>query len=248
METDPSIIRTFSGHTDRVRAVIAATSAIVRQGLRVYAARVPMEIVAEITSHGQCFELVRDLAPDVVLLEAHFAESRRYAALRAFRRACPTTVVIVVNVCERRERVLEAVFHGAAGYISLESSVDDLQATLASAAQGRLLVSDGVLREAVIGLDTSRASWTSANVTVALPLRQRETEVLRMMAEGRSDSEIAEELAVSVKTVREYVSKTLRRLHVSSRVQAVLWALGHGVAEIPPSPGTTEPPEDAEAP
>lgn len=201
-----------------IRAIVASTSPVVSEGLRGMLAGAGVEVVGAAMSPEEAAELASALAPDVAFLTLRFAELQGFAAVQGVRDASPKTAVIVINLDSDGGRLLEVLGHGASCYLWHQISGPSLLLAAEAALQGFILADRTALRNSL----ASRS--LTADAAAAQRLTPREREVLALMARGLSNREIAEELTVSVATVRTHVSNILARLGVSDRVQAAVLA------------------------
>ena len=210
----------------RVRVIIADDHEVVRFGLVSLLDDTDIEIVAEASTGEEAVSLSRKHKPDVVLLDIRMAPGNDgLAALEKIRSDVPSVRCIMLTTFDNPTYIARAVASGAHDYILKGSSREELLESITGAASGQLPMRAGELR---------RVATTMANRVVTpdpdVPLTQREMQVLRHVALGLSNKEIAQSLTISVETVKEHVQNILRKLAVNDRTQAAVWAVRRGLA------------------
>ena len=207
-----------------VKVVIADDHEVVRRGLASLLAGSEVKIVGEAINGEEAVKLTRKLKPDVVLLDIRMPGKDGLEALDKIRAEMPGTRVVMLSTFDNPTYVARAVAAGAQDYTLKGASCRDIINSITGAAAGQLPARAGELR---------RVATTMANrVATAdpdIPLTQRETQVLRHMALGLSNKEIAQSLTISVETVKEHVQNILRKIAVSDRTQAAVWAVRRGL-------------------
>lgn len=188
-----------------------------------------IELVGEASDGAEAVELIARTAPDVVLMDVQMPVMDGLEATRTVLEGESPTRIIILTTFERDEYIFEALRVGASGFLLKNAPPEDLIAAVRIVASGEALLSPSVTKR-VIG------SFASATATIGTPppgiehLTERELEVLRHVAEGLSNSEIAEQLYVGEATVKTHVSNVLSKLHLRDRVQAVVLAHRHGLS------------------
>ena len=207
-----------------IRILLADDHSVVRQGLRMFLALDPdLEVIGEATDGAEAVRLARELNPDVVLMDMLMPVMDGVAATATIRRELPDTEVIALTSVLEDEKVVGAVRAGAIGYLLKDTEADDLRRAIKAAADGQVQLSPKAaarLMREVRAPDSPEA------------LTERETDVLRLLAQGKSNKEIAHLLSLSEKTVKTNVSNVLAKLGVPSRTQAALYAVRIGLVSI----------------
>jgi DNA-binding NarL/FixJ family response regulator len=194
---------------------------VVRQGLRAFLeVQDDIRVVGEAGDGAQALELIDELQPDVVLLDLQMPGMDGVAVLHAMRERGDSARVLVVTSFTQPEAVLPAMRGGAAGYVYKDVEPAALAQGIRSVHAGQTLLADDVAAVLVAGEERNSS----------IGLTDREGDVLREIAQGRSNREIARALVVSEKTVKTHVSNILLKLGVQDRTQAALWAVRNGVA------------------
>ncbi len=214
-----------------IRILVADDHRVVREGLRHFMEGEPgIEIVGEAAEGVEACRLAHDLKPDVILMDLLMPGMDGIQATAAIRRELPETEVIALTSVLDDASVVEAVRAGATGYLLKNTEADNPIHAIKAAAAGQAQLSPEanarLLRE-VRSSDNAEA------------LTEREIDVLRLLAKGRSSKEIAQDLNVGEGTVKTHVSKILAKLRVPSRTQAALYALRVGLVPVPSQTHTT---------
>jgi DNA-binding NarL/FixJ family response regulator len=214
-----------------IRIVIADDHSVVRQGLRMFLALDPdMDIVAEAGDGADAVRLVRELQPDVVLMDLIMPVMDGIAATQAIREEFPDTEVVALTSVLEDASVVGAIRAGAIGYLLKTTEAEDLRRAIRAAAGGQVQLSP----EAATRLMREVRAPDSPET-----LTGRETDVLRLVAEGKANKEIAQGLGIGEKTVKTHVSNILAKLGLQSRTQAALYAARIGIVTIHQVSGRT---------
>ncbi len=209
-----------------VRIIVADDHEVVRSGLVSLLNGTDIEIVAEASTSEEVVSLVCIHKPDVVLLDIRMAPgSGGLIALEKIRDAVPSVQCVMLTAFDNPTYIARAVAAGAHDYILKSCSRDELLDSIMNAASGQIPVRAGELRRVATTM-SNRVATPDPDI----PLTQREMQVLRHVALGLSNKEIAQSLTISVETVKEHVQNILRKLAVSDRTQAAVWAVRRGLA------------------
>jgi DNA-binding NarL/FixJ family response regulator len=190
-----------------------------------------IEVVAEAANGQEAVDLAQALAPDVVLMDVRMPKLNGIAATRSILEAIPNANVIMLTVSDEEDDLFEAMKAGAAGYLLKEISIEEVGRSVRGVHQGQRLVTPslatklitefaGMSRRPARGLDTPQ-------------LTPRELEVLRHVADGASNREIASRLGISENTVKNHVRNILEKLRLHSRREAVLYAMRENLLDLP---------------
>jgi DNA-binding NarL/FixJ family response regulator len=210
-----------------IRILIADDHPIVREGLSAVLETQPdFAIVGEASSGAQAVERAAALRPDVILLDLELPELDGVAALRAIRAADPAARVLIFTAFDTDERILAAVQAGAQGYLLKGAPREELFQAI------RVVHGGGSLLQPVVAARLLRQVSGASAVGLPEPLTERELEVLRLLAKGRQNKEIANELWISERTVKFHVSAILAKLGVGNRTEAVSKAAQLGLIEL----------------
>lgn len=204
-----------------IRVLIADDHSVVRKGLRTFLGLSPdLEIVGEASDGQEVVRLAHDLRPDVVLMDLKMPKMDGIAATEAIRKDLPDTEVIALTSILEDESVVGAVRAGAIGYLLKDTEADELCRAIKAAAAGQVQLSPQAAARLMREVRTPENPET---------LTERENDVLRLLARGFSNKEIAQELGLSQKTIKIHVSNILGKLGVASRTQAALYAIRTGL-------------------
>jgi DNA-binding NarL/FixJ family response regulator len=207
-----------------IRVLIADDHSVVREGLRTFLGLdAEIEIVGDATNGEEAVQMARQLAPDVVLMDLKMPKVDGITAIGNIRRELPDTEVIALTSVLEDALVLGALRAGAIGYLLKDTEADDLRRAIKAAAAGQVQLSPQAAARLVREV---RAPETTGS------LSERETEVLRLLAQGYSNKELAQALGISEKTVKAHITSILAKLNASSRTQAALYAVRAGL--VPP--------------
>ncbi len=212
-----------------VRVAIVDDHGIVRQGLRALLTRPGIEVVGEASNGNAAIDLVRELQPDVLLLDIRMEEGDGLSCLPGIKKVSPDTSVIMLTTYANPGYLARSIYHGAAGYLSKDVDPAKVVKAVRSVAAGEEIIDRTLLRAALAGAVDNNAPEPEPDSLPADDLSNRETEVLQLIAAGMTNAEIGETLTISVSTVKTHVRHILEKLHVSDRTQAALWAVRNQV-------------------
>ncbi|MEU9182424.1 response regulator transcription factor [Streptomyces sp. NPDC048550] len=208
-----------------IRVLLVDDHQVVRRGLRTFLeVQDDIEVVGEAADGEEGVARAEELRPDVILMDIKMPGTDGIEALRRLRaQANPARVLIVTSFTEQRT-VVPALRAGAAGYVYKDIDPDALAGAIRSVHAGHVLLQPEVA-EALLSQEEQPSSSRGGSLT------EREREVLSLIADGRSNREIARALVLSEKTVKTHVSNILMKLDLSDRTQAALWAVRHGITD-----------------
>ena len=226
---DMSLVRTTSPDGGKpITVVIADDQRMVRTGFRVILESEPdIAVLAEAADGAEAFELVRAHRPVVALLDIRMPIMDGLTAARAVLAAVPATKVVILTTFDADDYVYEALRSGVSGFLLKDSPAEILIAAVRSAAHGDAVI-DPVVTRRLISRFALAAQGVAAAPEQLAALTSRERDVLRLVARGMSNIEIARELFVEENTVKTHVSRVLTKLGLRDRVQAVVLAYESG--------------------
>ncbi len=208
-----------------IRVMLVDDHAVVREGLRSYLElEESLDIVGEASNGREAVRRAHELRPDVILMDLVMPEMDGIAATKAIREQHPNTKVIVLTSFVEEEKVIPAIQAGAAGYLLKNVSAPELVRAIKAAVGGQAQLDPLVARKL---MERVTAPPRDPEAALADLLTDREREVLKLIASGYSNKEIARELVVSERTVKGHVSNILNKLGVQDRTQAALFAVKH---------------------
>ena len=213
--------------SDTITVLIADDHPVVRQGLASFLELQPdIELVGQAADGREAVDMAVDLMPDVVLMDLAMPVVDGIEAIRRIRSACPTTKVIALTSFGDEERLFAAVKAGAAGYLLKDTAPSDIVKGIHMVSVGEALISPAAAAKLMQELAQGEPQAGVERLT------GREVEVLRLIARGLSNREIAAELVLSEKTVKTHVSNILAKLHLTDRTQAALYAVRKRLVDI----------------
>ena len=218
-----------------VRVVLADDQPLVRSGLRVLMADHPdLEVVGEAATGAEAVQLVSDTSPDVVVMDIRMPGMDGIEATRRIMAGSASTRVLVLTTFDEDDYVYGALRAGASGFVVKDMALDDILAAIRVVAAGDALIAPGVTRRLIadfIGRRPAAAPERSPRPIEGIT--EREREVLTLVGRGRSNTEIAEDLFITVATAKSHVSRLLTKLGARDRVQLVITAYEMGLVTLP---------------
>jgi NarL family two-component system response regulator LiaR len=206
-----------------IRLLIADDHAVVRQGLRMFLGADPdLEIIGEAQNGAEAYRLAIQLRPDVVLMDILMPVMDGITATSAIRREDPEIEIVALTSVLEDTSIVDAVRAGAIGYLLTDTEAHELRRAIKAAAAGQVQLSPDVTARLMREVRTPEKSRE--------PLTEREMDVLRLLAQGKSNKEISLSLSIGEQTVKSHVSHILEKLGVPSRTQAALYAIRIGLA------------------
>jgi DNA-binding NarL/FixJ family response regulator len=210
-----------------IRVLLADDQVLVRDGFRALIDREPdLQVVAEAADGAQAVHLAREHRPDVVLMDIRMPKVDGLTATRQLTSRPDAPKVLVLTTFDRDEWVYDALQAGASGFLLKDVRGSQLTDAVRTVAAGEALLAPSVTRRLIEQYVRQRASAPAA---ADLPLTERETEVLRLLAAGLSNAEIAARLTIEHSTVKTHVNRLLTKLNLRDRAQAVVFAYETGV-------------------
>ena len=210
--------------TDKIRVLIADDHPVVRQGLRaLLELEEDIEVVGEAEDGVEATQKVKELTPDVVLMDLVMPELDGVAATGKIRELSPNTRVLVLTSYAEDERVFGAMKAGATGYLLKDVEPSDLIQAIRSAHRGEPTLSSLITRKLMGEIAQPQAKQGAPPIE----LTPKEKKVLRLVAKGKSNKDIAYSLFISEKTVKNHVGNILGKLCLSNRTEAALYAMQH---------------------
>ncbi len=213
-----------------IRVLICDDQEMVCEGLRVILHSAPgIQVVGIARDGAQALELVPKTKPDLVLMDLKMPGMNGIQATRLLRERHPDVRVLVLTTYDADEWVMDAIRSGAAGYLLKDTPREALIAAVKGTVEGETHVDPNVAGKLFAQIASSPAP---AKTSLANSLSEREREVLKLLARGLTNADIAERLHLSEGTVRNYVSAILTKLEVSDRTQAAVLALRYGMVDL----------------
>jgi DNA-binding NarL/FixJ family response regulator len=188
-----------------------------------------VEVVGVAYDGEEAVALCREEEPDVVLMDISMPKMDGISATREIRNLLPQTAVIILTVHEDDEHVFEGIKAGAQGYLLKDSEPEELSRAIHTVHAGNTIIAPDLAQKM---LNTFESGRSGSSRLAPPPLTERELEVIRALAQGMSDRQIAQSLSISEKTVRNHTSNIYRKLHIFDRTQAVIYAIREGVIDV----------------
>jgi DNA-binding NarL/FixJ family response regulator len=203
-----------------ITVLVVDDHAVVRRGLRsLLTSKYQIEVIGEASDGVEAIDRARELQPDVILMDMLMPRKNGLEAIAEIKRETPGSHIIVLTSYSEDIQIVAAIKAGAAGYVLKDASPDELVHTIHSAYLGKLTLSADMF-QLVISASNGASSKRALNAS----LTEREVDVLRELARGGSNQQIADALSVSTATVRTHISNILSKLELENRTQAALYA------------------------
>lgn len=214
---------------EEIAVLLADDHTVLRQGMaQVLDMQPDMRVVAQADDGEEAVRLARRHRPDIVLMDINMPGMDGVAAARRITAEWPETGVIILTMYRRDDYVFEAIKAGANGYLLKEVELDELLNAVRSVARGEAVIDSAIASRVLAEFRQPRRSEEEEE---GPDLAERDIEILRLLAQGISNQEIADQLSIAEKTVRNRLSGIFRRLHLENRTQAALYALREGIAD-----------------
>jgi DNA-binding NarL/FixJ family response regulator len=214
--------------TANVRVLLVDDHDLFRTGLRNLLEERGIQIAGEAGEGADAVRLVRELAPEVVVMDLHMPGMTGIEAIRQIHGFAPLTRVLVLTISDQDDDVLDAILAGACGYLLKDASVDELIRGIGAAAVGESLVSPAIASKVLQQVRATAVSPEAAD-TIRAELSDRELDVLKLIAAGNDNAMIAAQLHISPKTVKNHISNILMKLQIENRIQAAVYAVRSGL-------------------
>ncbi len=215
--------------SETIRILLADDHAVVREGLSSLIRLKPdMEVVGEAADGVEVVNMARELKPDVILLDMVMPRQNGLEAIQQLKREQNPARILVLSSFAEDEQIFPAIKAGASGYLLKDSSPQQLITAIRDVHRGESSLHPTIARKLIGEFSTPNENQVSTPTL----LTDREVDVLKLVASGYSNQEIAEKLSVSERTVGKHVSSILEKLHLTNRTQAALYALREGFASL----------------
>jgi DNA-binding NarL/FixJ family response regulator len=219
---------TTDSRQDALRVLIVDDHDLFRTGLRNLLEEQGLQVIGEAAAGNEAVRAVRELAPDVVVMDLNMPGMSGVEATRHITGIAPLTRVLVLTISDQDSDVLDAILAGACGYLLKDSSIQELMAGIRAASVGESLISPHIAAK-VLQRVRSTSTVPAIAATIRAELSDREIEVLKLIANGKDNAEIAGELHISPKTVKNHISNILMKLQIDNRIQAAVYAVKSGI-------------------
>ncbi|GAB3029172.1 DNA-binding response regulator [Nocardioides flavus (ex Wang et al. 2016)] len=218
--------------SEPVRVLVVDDQELFRRGLiMLLSGDTDIEVVGEAADGITATELATTTAPDVILLDVRMPRRTGVEACRAIKEAVPATKIIMLTVSDEEADLYESVKNGAAGYLLKDSSIEEVAQAIRVVNEGQSLISPSMAVKLID--EFKQMSKPEREQGPALRLTERELEVLRLVAKGLNNREVAKELFISENTVKNHVRNILEKLQLHSRMEAVMYAMREKLLDLP---------------
>jgi len=219
---------------DSIRVLIVDDHALFRRGLEmVLQGEDDIEVIGEGGDGHEAVEMAGDLLPDVVLMDIRMPRRSGIEACTAIKDAAPSAKIVMLTISDEEEDLFEAIKAGASGYLLKEISIDEVPQAVRAVHGGQSLISPSMASKLITEFASLAKRSEERTQQVPAPrLTEREMEVLRLVARGLGNREIAKELFISENTVKNHVRNILEKLQLHSRMEAVVYAVREKLLEI----------------
>lgn len=213
---------------DALRVLLVDDHDLFRTGLRNLLEEQGLQIVGEAAAGAEALKLTRELAPDVIVMDLNMPGMSGVEATRHITAVAPLTRVLVLTISDQDGDVMDAILAGACGYLLKDASIQELLRGIQAAALGESLISPHIASKVLQRVRASSSSPAIAE-TIRSELSDREIQVLKLIANGKDNAQIAAELHISPKTVKNHISNILMKLQIENRIQAAVYAVRSGI-------------------
>ena len=213
---------------DELRVLVVDDHDLFRTGLRNLLEEQGVNVVGEAENGETAIRLASDLAPDVVIMDLNMPGAGGVETTRRLSSLAPLSRVVVLTISADDDDVMNAVMAGACGYLLKNSSIQELIAGIRAASAGESLISPQIAAKVLQRL-RAQSKDADAAETIRAELSDRELQVLKLIANGKDNAQIARELFISPKTVKNHISNILMKLQIENRIQAAVYAVRSGI-------------------
>jgi two-component system NarL family response regulator len=226
-----------TGQSDAIRVVVADDHALFRRGLEmVLESETDIEVVAEANNGSEALALATEHVPDLVLMDVRMPAvggvNGGIEATQAIKDAVPNTKILMLTISDEEDDLYDAIKAGASGYLLKEISIEEVADAIRSVHAGQSLISPSMASKLLNEFATMAKKDEEKQQMPAPRLTEREMEVLTLVAQGLNNRDIAKELFISENTVKNHVRNILEKLHLHSRMEAVVYAVREKLLEI----------------
>jgi two-component system nitrate/nitrite response regulator NarL len=214
----------------KLKILLADDHPLFRSGIKLLLQRQKdLDVIGEASDGAECVKLAKKLKPDLVLLDLHMEGVGGLEALPLLKQEIPDAYVLMLTVSEDAENLIEALKLGASGYLLKNIETDFLLDSIRRAANGESVMSPQMAANLANAIRLEKKATTEKEDVPHLS--PRETQIIQLIAKGESNKEIARNLDIAESTVKIHVQGILRKLNLTSRVQAAIYAIDHNLVE-----------------
>jgi DNA-binding NarL/FixJ family response regulator len=213
---------------EKTKVLIADDQLLFASGIsRILAAQPDMEVIGQVQNGREAVEFCRERVPDIILMDLSMPVMDGVSATREIRDLLPGTPILILTMHTDDEHVFRGIKAGAQGYVLKDCTPEDLTRAIRSVTAGDTIMAPEIARKLMTTFESEEKA-----AALSAPLTRREMEVLASLSRGHSNKEIARDLGISEKTVRNHASNIYRKLHIFDRTQAVLYAIRRGLVSL----------------
>ncbi len=229
----PRAARTARADADPIRVLVVDDHALFRRGLEmVLGQEKDIEVVGEAGDGSEAVELASTLLPDIVLMDVRMPRRSGIEACSAIKAVVPSAKIVMLTISDDEADLYDAIKAGASGYLLKEISIDEVSTAIRSVAGGQSLISPSMASKLLSEFATMIKRGDERQQVPAPRLTDRELEVLKLVARGLNNRDIAKELFISENTVKNHIRNILEKLQLHSRMEAVVYAVREKLLEI----------------
>ena len=222
-----------SGSGEPIRVLVVDDHALFRRGLQMVLGQEPdIAVVGEAGDGSEALELASALLPDIVLMDVRMPRRSGIEACSAIKDVVPSAKIVMLTISDDEADLYEAIKAGASGYLLKEISIDEVAAAIRSVAGGQSLISPSMASKLLAEFAMMIKKGDERQQVPAPRLTDRELEVLKLVAKGLNNRDIAKELFISENTVKNHIRNILEKLQLHSRMEAVVYAVREKLLEI----------------
>ncbi|HVU74489.1 MAG TPA: response regulator transcription factor [Mycobacteriales bacterium] len=217
---------------DPIRVLVVDDHALFRRGLQMVLEQEPdIEVVGEAGDGGEAVERAAETTPDIVLMDVRMPKRGGIDATTAIKETVPSAKIIMLTISDEEADLYDAIKAGAMGYLLKEISIEEVASAIRSVHGGQSLISPSMASKLITEFATMRRGDDPKQLP-APRLTDRELEVLKLVAKGLANRDIAKQLYISENTVKNHIRNILEKLQLHSRIQAVAYALRENIIEV----------------
>jgi DNA-binding NarL/FixJ family response regulator len=218
---------------DRIRVLVVDDHALFRRGLQmVLEGEEDIEVVGEAGDGAEAIQKAEDTAPDVVLMDVRMPKRSGIDATRVIKDTIPSAKILMLTISDEEADLYEAIKAGASGYLLKEISIDEVAGAVRQVYLGQSLISPTMASKLLVEFAAMVKKRDERTHVPGPRLTERELEVLKLVAKGMNNRDIGQELFISENTVKNHVRNILEKLHLHSRMEAVVYAVREKLLDI----------------
>ncbi|HEV8564891.1 MAG TPA: response regulator transcription factor [Actinomycetota bacterium] len=225
--------RSENGTSERLRVMVVDDHALFRRGLEMVLQQEPdIDLVGEASDGAEAVERVPELMPDVVLMDVRMPRRSGIEAAGQIKDLLPHVKILMLTISDEEADLYDAIKAGASGYLLKEIPIEEVADAIRSVWQGQSRISPSMASKLLTEFANMSKVTTDRPQMPAPKLTDREMEVLKLVAQGMNNRDIAKELFISENTVKNHIRNILEKLHLHSRMEAVVYAVREKLLEI----------------